>query len=139
LPGSSCRAIFIRPLTGAAFFLAFVCSRLFSPYRHEMRTRAQNRMFMLDLSNRFQQTPALRLIGPQIVKIAGQPSRPFNGDQFFHAKSSFSHLRRQFLGPVKEGRGEVLRIARRISMLALGKVSLQDRSKERFVEETVSQ
>jgi hypothetical protein len=82
---------------------------------------------------------AMLRVVPQAIEIAGQPSRTFDSYQFHHLKTGGPKFGRKFFRPMKNGIGEVERIAGGVAMLTLFQIAGQDRREGRVVEESVRQ
>jgi len=74
-------------------------------------------------------------VGPAPFEVACQPCRALNAGQLSDRKARLVDLFFQFLGPVKERRGEVIRIAGWIPVLPVSQIPLHDGNESRVIDE----
>jgi hypothetical protein len=75
-------------------------------------------------------------VAPQLVEVASQPTRAFNGYQVHNLKTGAGKLLPEFVGAMKESVGEVARIAGGIAVLTFFQIARQDRREPGLVEES---
>ena len=98
---------------------------------------AEDRRFFLDFANHGQEPFALRRIVPKAIKVLCQPTWTFDGYNFDNVESSRQKLPRQFPWAMKVGIREVQRIARRIAMLAVFQVTVENGRESWLVKKAV--
>src|SRR5437879_6458126 len=108
-------------------------------YRHDVRTGAKDRRFALHFSDGGQQALALNWVSPETIKIASQPARAFDRQYLEDLKPGGLDFARQFAGTMKESVGKIQRVPCGIPVLAILQVAIEDGSKLRIVEKSVSE
>src|SRR5215472_4403479 len=95
-----------------------------APNGHDVRAGPEHRRFSLHLLNCREQTLTLKRIAPQPIEIAGEPARPFDGQDFQDLKTSGQKFTRQLPGTMKKSVGEIDGIRGRIAMLTLFQIAV---------------
>ena len=68
-----------------------------------------------------------------------QPPWSFHADHGVEVKAGIQNLRAELVRKMEERRGEPLRAVRRVAVLTVGQISLDDRIKHRVAERTLPQ
>lgn len=107
----------------------------FVTYRKEVRAGADHRGFFFRNAEKFEHKHPLSGVLPVRIEAPHPHSGSLDRDEFFDRETGLFHFCSQFVGVVKECRREILRIVRRIAVLAVPQVLPDNLDKCRISEQ----
>src|SRR5215470_18563501 len=78
------------------------------PHREQVRVEAEEGRLALHGAGGLEQVLPLRRVGPAPLDVGEEPTRPLNSQEIEQLEAPLAHFRLQLLGPVEEGRREVV-------------------------------